>query len=580
MAAKNFGRVNVSITASTGGLTAGLSRAGKQLTGFSSSVGGMNGSLAALSAQVSDGSVLFSDLSGLLATVAVSFKNGALATHLFRGSIQLLMVTIKALLIPLLIVTSITEFFTALGSAARDLDESSKSAKRLGMSMTTFQNLSQVADEAGVSMGQLSGLLTAMTRTLGNLMNGSKSAQKALAGVGLTLADLQGLSPERQFELIAQRIMALPTAAERTAAAMSIFGRQGAAAMGLISDVASGAYSDIAKLREQLGLNLTDSQVKGIEMMNDAIGRTSMVFQGFINQFLAGLAPAIATVANLFVKFFADNESGFSIAETMAAGLTARIRFVAGAITLVYGVLQLGAAAWAKLGQVGMTAMGFLLQGLASVQEGIAVLMDVMGMLGKGLVDLIMVPIKGIMSTLASLADTIGATDIAADLRLGMQVADGLTQGWDSFGDTVRGSTFLADAADAAFSEAAIYGDAADSLAASGLQNITSPFAAFDEEFASVTAQMQQAGGEAGAAAGESISKQIAASTQALKAIVVGTSEGEAFRNSIMRGADPRLEGDAQKETAENTGEMVEQLDELNGNLAGSGGFGLAAITV
>jgi len=523
---------------------------------------------------------LFSDVSGLLGTVALSFKNGALATHLFRGSIQLLIVTIKALLVPLAIVTSITSFFTALGSAARDLDEASKSAQRLGMSMTTFQNLSQVADEAGVSMGQLSGLLTAMTRTLGNLMNGSKSAQKALAGVGLTLADLQGLSPERQFELIAQRIMALPTAAERTAAAMSIFGRQGAAAMGLISDVASGAYSDIDKLREQLGVNLTGPQVKGIEMMNDSIGRTSLVFQGFINQFLAGLAPAITTVANLFVKFFAKNESGFSIAETMAAGLTSAIRFVAGAITLVYGVLQLGAAAWAKLGQVGMTAMGFLLQGLAAVQEGIAVLMDVMGMLGKGLVDLIMVPIKGIMSTLASLADTIGATDIAADLRLGMQVADGLTQGWDSFGDTVRGSTFLADAADAAFSEAAIYGDAADSLAASGLQNITSPFAAFDEEFASVTAQMQQAGGEAGAAAGESISKQIAASTQALKAIVVGTSDGEAFRNAIMRGADPRLEGDAQKETAENTGEMVDQLDELNGNLAGSGGFGLASITV
>jgi hypothetical protein len=524
--------------------------------------------------------VLFSDVSGLLGTVALSFKNGALATHLFRGSIQLLIVTIKALLVPLAIVTSITSFFTALGSAARDLDEASKSAQRLGMSMTTFQNLSQVADEAGVSMGQLSGLLTAMTRTLGNLMNGSKSAQKALAGVGLTLADLQGLSPERQFELIAQRIMALPTAAERTAAAMSIFGRQGAAAMGLISDVASGAYSDIAKLREQLGVNLTGPQVKGIEMMNDSIGRTSLVFQGFINQFLAGLAPAITTVANLFVKFFAKNESGFSIAETMAAGLTSAIRFVAGAITLVYGVLQLGAAAWAKLGQVGMTAMGFLLQGLAAVQEGIAVLMDVMGMLGKGLVDLIMVPIKGIMSTLASLADTIGATDIAADLRLGMQVADGLTQGWDSFGDTVRGSTFLADAADAAFSEAAIYGDAADSLAASGLQNITSPFAAFDEEFASVTAQMQQAGAAAGTSAGQSISTQLAASTKALKAIVVGTSDGEAFRNSIMRGADPRLEGDAQKETAENTGEMVDQLDELNGNLAGSGGFGLAAITV
>jgi hypothetical protein len=532
MAAKNFGRVNVSITASTGGLTAGLSRAGKQLTGFSSSVGGMNGSLAALSAQVADGSVLFSDVGGLLGTVALSFKNGALATHLFRGSIQLLIVTIKALLIPLAIVTSITSFFTALGSAARDLDEASKSAQRLGMSMTTFQNLSQVADEAGVSIGQMSGLLTVMTRNLGNLTNGSKSAQKAFAGIGLTLADLQSLSPERQFELISQRIMALPTAAERTAAAMSIFGRQGAAAMGLISDVASGAYSDIAKLREQLGLNLTDSQVKGIEIMNDAIGRTSMVFQGFINQFLAGLAPAIATVANLFVKFFSENTSGFSIAQTMAQGLTYYIRLLAGYVVRLTGAFQILSS-----------FVGVFVTGALKAFEGVTW------------------ALQNMLSAMADAAEALPGFDmgIASGLRSAEQSVSALSA--------------------AAGEEAAIWGKAAADNFADGVRNISDPFAAFDAEFASVTSQMQQAGAAAGASAGKSISMQLAASTQALKAIVVGTSDGEAFRNSIMRGADPRLEGDAQKETAENTGEMVDQLDELNGNLAGSGGFGLATIT-
>jgi hypothetical protein len=532
MAAKNFGRVNVSITASTGGLTAGLSRAGKQLAGFSSSVGGMNGSLAALSAQVSDGSVLFSDVSGLLGTVALSFKNGALATHLFRGSLQLLIVTIKALLIPLAIVTSVTSFFSALGSAASDLDEASKSARRLGMSMTTFQNLSQLAGEAGVSVGQMSGLLTVMTRNLGNLTNGSASAQKAFGALGLTLSDLQGLSPERQFELISQRIMALPTAAERTTAAMAIFGRQGAAAMGLISDVAGGAYSDIAKLREQLGLNLTDSQVKGIEMMNDAIGRTSLVFQGFINQFLAGLAPAITTVANLFVKFFSENASGFSIAKTLADFLTAAIRNIAGAVTFLYGAFQ-----------VLSSFVGVFVTGALKAFEGVTW------------------ALQNMLSAMADAAEALPGFD--------MGIASGLRSAEQS----------VAALSNAAGDEAAVWGQAAADNFASGVQNMSDPFAAFDAEFGSVTAQMQQAGAAAGTSAGESISKQIAASTQALKAIVVGTSDGEAFRNSIMRGADPRLEGDAQKETAENTGEMVDQLDELNGNLAGSGGFGLATIT-
>ena len=511
MAAKNFGRVNVSITASTGGLTAGLGRASKQLSGFATQTQTLGGRLTSLVAGF------------------VGLGRGATVAAI---GVKALGLAIKSLLGPLLIITSLVSIFAAIGRSSRDLDEAGKTARRLGMSMTTFQNLGQVAEEAGVSMGQMSALLTFMSRNLGNLANGSASAQKAFGALGLTLADLQSLSPERQFELISQRIMALPTAAERTAAAMAIFGRQGAAAMGLISDVAGGAYSDIAKLREQLGLNLTDSQVKGIEMMNDAIGRTSLVFQGFINQFLAGLAPAITTVANLFVKFFSENASGFSIAKTLADFLTAAIRNIAGAVTFLYGAFQ-----------VLSSFVGVFVTGALKAFEGVTW------------------ALQNMLSAMADAAEALPGFD--------MGIASGLRSAEQS----------VAALSNAAGDEAAVWGQAAADNFASGVQNMSDPFAAFDAEFGSVTAQMQQAGAAAGTSAGESISKQIAASTQALKAIVVGTSDGEAFRNSIMRGADPRLEGDAQKETAENTGEMVDQLDELNGNLAGSGGFGLATIT-
>lgn len=319
MAAKNFGRVNVSITASTGGLTAGLSRASKQLSGFAGQAQGIGGKLTAM---------------------AAGFVGAGRSASLAAIGVKALSLAIKSLLGPLLIVTSLVSIFAAFGRSARELDEAGKTARRLGMSMTSFQNLGQVAEEAGVSMGQMGTLLTFMTRNLGNLANGSTSAQKAFGQLGLTMSDLAGLSPERQFELISQRIMALPTAAERTAAAMAIFGRQGAAAMGLIADASGGAVSEVAKLREQLGLNLTDTQVKGIEMMNDAVGRMSLVFQGFINQFVAGLAPAITTVANLFVQFFAENASGFSMATSLAYGLGQAIRFIAGSVTFLYGAFQ------------------------------------------------------------------------------------------------------------------------------------------------------------------------------------------------------------------------------------------------
>lgn len=510
MAAKNFGRVNVSITASTGGLTAGLSRASKQLGGFAGQAQGIGGRLTAM---------------------AAGFVGAGRAASLAAIGVKALSVAIKSLLGPLLIVTSLVSIFAAFGRSARELDEAGKTARRLGMSMTSFQNLGQVAEEAGVSMGQMGTLLTFMTRNLGNLANGSASAQKAFGRLGLTMSDLRGLAPERQFELISQRIMALPTAAERTTAAMSIFGRQGAMAMGLIADASTGAVSEVAKLREQLGLNLTDAQVKGIEMMNDAVGRLSLVFGGFINQFLAELAPAVTTIANLIVRFFAETTSGFSIASTMAQAFAGSLKRIAGAVTFLYGAFQ-----------VLSSFVGVFIAGAVKAFEGVTY------------------AIQQVIGTMAAAAEALPGFDVglASGLRNAEQTMAGLSS--------------------AAGQEAAVWGNAAAENFADGIRNMSDPYAAFDREFSSVQAQMQQAGATAGEAAASSIAPAIAASTQALKAIVVGTGEGEAFRNSLLRGADPRLEGDSAKETADNTAEMVDQLDELNGTLASSGGLGLATI--
>ena len=514
--AKNFGRVNVSITASTGGLTAGLGRASKQLGGFAGQAQGIGGRLT---------------------TLAAGFVGAGRGATVAAVGVKALGLAIKTLLGPLLVVTSLVSIFSAFGRSARELDEAGKTARRLGMSMTSFQNLGQVAEEAGVSMGQMGTLLTFMSRNLGNLANGSTSAQKAFGRLGLSMTDLAGLSPERQFELISQRIMALPTAAERTAAAMAIFGRQGAMAMGLIADASSGAISEVAKLREQLGLNLTDTQVKGIEMMNDAIGRMSLVFQGFINQFLAQLAPAITTVANLFVKFFAQNTSGWTIAQSLAEGFALRLRLVVGAVTAIYGAFQILSS-----------FVGVFIQGAIKAFEGVTW------------------AIQNVIGTMAAAAEALPGFDVglASSLRAAEQTMAGLSN--------------------AAGQEAAIWGNAAAENFANGVRNMSDPFAAFDAEFANVTAQMQQAGAAAGNAmgetAGDGLSKAVKASTQALQAIVVGTGGGEAFRNSILRGADPRLEGDAAKQTADNTERTADAVEDLAGELAGVGGLGLATISV
>jgi hypothetical protein len=154
----------------------------------------------------------------------------------------------------------------------------------------------------------------------------------------------------------------------------------------------------------------------------------------------------------------------------------------------------------------------------------------------------------------------------------------GISSGLRSAADSVNAlSTGVGD-------EAKIWGTAAAENFATGIQNMEHPFAAFDAEFANVTAQMQQAGAAAGEAIGvaaePALEKAVRASGKALQALVSGTSGGEAFANAIARGADPRLDGDAAKATADNTERTADAVEDMAEDFADAGGFGLATISV
>jgi hypothetical protein len=102
------------------------------------------------------------------------------------------------------------------------------------------------------------------------------------------------------------------------------------------------------------------------------------------------------------------------------------------------------------------------------------------------------------------------------------------------------------------------------------MDSISDPFGAFDTALAKA-----QADASANAANGgtnpdgtqpvaQAVGAAIKASVQELRAIVVGSSEGETFRNNILRGADPRLDvKDDARKTADNTERAADALDDI-----------------
>lgn len=480
--ANNFGRVNVSISASTGALTAGLSRARKQLSGFQSSVGGMSGAFSAL-----------------------------------RGSMGTLLPVFGAF-------TTAAGAIAALTSATRAAEALHNLSQELSVAPGNLQVLTQVAGEFGVSQEAMTGALRRSTRMVSELAAGTPSAVKAFQVLGLTMQDLAGLDSAEQFRLIAERIAALPPQMQ-AAAAIDIFGRSGQGLLNFIRQ-GSAAVGEMDTLLTQLGVKMTTEQVAAIESMGDAIGRLTLPMQGFINQFLAGVAPAITAVSEILMEFFTSSNQGFSYAKMFADLFVGSLKAAVVIGSVLVGTFQIFKGVILGIGAAATIAFGFIVEGVGNV----------LGALGR------------VVPALRSVGASVS--------RFGQET--------QSFGD-------------------ALGQEAADSFTAA-IANFENPLQDFDRRMREAQGNATQAAmpqmQSAAQAAGESIAAAIGASTKELNAVVVGSSEGEALRNSILRGADPRLEGGNEaKRTADATERTADGIEDLAANMQG-GGFGQAQIAM
>ena len=99
-----------------------------------------------------------------------------------------------AMLAPLL---GAAKAFSSMG------DEVAKMAKRTGVSVETLSELRYVASQTGTDFGTLENAFRKMQRSIYDAGRGLPTQVDALKDLGLTFKDLDGLSPEQQFKLLA-----------------------------------------------------------------------------------------------------------------------------------------------------------------------------------------------------------------------------------------------------------------------------------------------------------------------------------------------------------------------------------------
>lgn len=207
-------------------------------------------------------------------------------------------------------------------------DAFNKMAGRVGASSAVLSEYAHAAQMCGADIGAVEQAFKGMATAINNAKKGSADAVAKFSLVGVSLSDLQGLTPDEQFEKLAGAVASLSDPTARAAAAMEIFGDSGQALLPLFAEGSDG----IAALRKEartLGVSMDDATAKMGADYVDALTRAKSSTKGLALTLAANCAPAVTGLLNAFAKivsgvgsFVRKNQALILTLAPAVAGLT------------------------------------------------------------------------------------------------------------------------------------------------------------------------------------------------------------------------------------------------------------------
>ncbi len=254
-------------------------------------------------------------------------------------------------------------------------------SNRLGVSAANLNRLQQAASLAGIGADELNATIQRLNRNIGEgLQKATAPSAVALKNLNLNIQEISRLKPDQQFELIAQRLIAIESPAQRTALAMELLGKQGPAVLQLANEL-----EKVKRITEEAGLVVTERDLIALDEAGDAISELGILWNAGINKAVAALAPyivgfvvklkeAIREAGGFDAIFARIKETAHTIANVisiMAVIMATRLVVATAQLAIQMGRAALAAKSFSVF--LSRTPIGLLTAGVAILADKIGI---------------------------------------------------------------------------------------------------------------------------------------------------------------------------------------------------------------
>lgn len=176
---------------------------------------------------------------------------------------------------------------TALTNKAADYaDHIDKSSVKTGLARKTLQELTYVADQAGIEYSSLEGSVVKLNKSMGDVEAGSKRQIDAFKKLGVSVYDSNGEMRQMAdvYPEVVSKLTAMDNETERNALAMELLGRNATSVIPHLAALGKDGFASLMKKAGDLNLVMGDKSIATLVTYKDNMSTLKQQMTQTVNQ--------------------------------------------------------------------------------------------------------------------------------------------------------------------------------------------------------------------------------------------------------------------------------------------------------